>query len=124
MSAATRDLSWYDRWVAAKTVEVRDYDQPPDEPPQREPARLTIGDYLLVIARSEPARVRRVPSSAIVEDGTDDSGEFSCVECPCTARPVVRSKLEKCLGCERYYVEIEPGAVYVAYGEMPPPPLS
>lgn len=83
------------------------------------PFRLPF--WLLFIARIEPARVRRVPASAIVEERLDD--DVSLVACPCGAHPVVSSQLAKCGGCERYFARIEVGHIYVAYGAMAPPPL-
>jgi hypothetical protein len=87
------------------------------------PRRLGIADYLMVVARSEPARARRVPASAIVEEGCDDDGEFTLLACPCGAQPIVRSALAKCLGCERWFVQIQQGRLYVAYGAVAAPPL-
>lgn len=89
---------------------------------RRIPRRLGIADYLLTIARSEPARVRRVPSAAVVEEGDDDDGPFGMVTCPCGGRPIVRSVLEPCVGdCDRYYVRFDGGMVFVAYAGEPPP---
>lgn len=90
---------------------------------RKQPHRLGLADYLLLIARIDPARVRRVPSTAIAEEGADEIAEFAFVDCPCGARPVVRQTLEQCKGCERWYVLFEQGVVFVTYGEMAPPPL-
>lgn len=90
---------------------------------RKQPRRHGIPDYLLMIARIEPARVRRVPSVAIEDEGTDDAGGFAFVNCPCGARPIVRDDLEKCKGCERYYVLVSTGRVYLTYGAMSPPAL-
>jgi hypothetical protein len=127
------DIDWMQRWRDAGG----DFDWE-DEPARQQsgpfslfdslgrkiPRRLGIADYLLTIARSEPARVRRVPSQAVVEEGEDEHGSFSFVTCPCGARPVVRQRLEKCDGCARNYVRFEGGAVFVAYGDGGAPPLS
>jgi hypothetical protein len=89
---------------------------------RKQPRRFASPDYLLLLARIEPGRVRRVPASAIVSDASDDEGgELSLIECPCGARPVVRSALRECPGCERWYSHVGPGAVYVAYADAPPP---
>lgn len=90
---------------------------------RKQPNRLGAPFYLLLIAKVAPTRVRRVPAAAITEEGDDDDGGFSCVTCPCGARPIVRSRLGRCTDCERWYVRVELGAVWVAYGEMPPPPV-
>lgn len=91
---------------------------------RKQPRRHGLPDYLLLIARIAPGRVRRVPSSAIEDEGLDDElGDFAFVNCPCGARPVVRDDLEKCNGCERYYVLVERGRVYLTYGAMSPPEL-
>lgn len=124
MSAAPSDL---DRWIAAKRpIEFRHASSPFAEFDllgRKQPHRLGLPSYLLLIARLDPARVRRVPSSAITEEGQDETGEFSFVGCPCGAHPVAAAEMVKCSGCERYYVEFERGAVYVVYGAMEPPPL-
>jgi hypothetical protein len=91
---------------------------------RRIPRRLGLPDYLLVVARIEPARVRKVPSRAVVDDGHDDDGAFAFVDCPCGAKPIVRADLGKCSGCERYYVLVGSGSVFLTYGAMTPPPLS
>jgi hypothetical protein len=85
------------------------------------PRTITIVDYLLMIAQTNPGRVRRVPARAVVESGLDGEGFFSLVTCPCGARPVARIQLKKCPGCERHYVDIAEGTVYVAYGDGPLP---
>lgn len=132
MSAAEGDLTgadWLQRWRDADY----DFDFDRDERPQvylgpfgsvdglgrKIPRRLGIPDYLLTIARSEPARVRRVPSVAIIEE--DESDAF--VKCPCGAHPVAEARLVKCPGCERHYVRLDDGVVFVAYGNGPTPPL-
>lgn len=67
-------------------------------------------------------RVAVVPPGAIPEQGTDENGSFSFIQCPCGARPVARPEIEKCVGCERYYVVTpDAGKVIVAYGDMPIP---
>lgn len=87
---------------------------------RKNPRRLGHADYLLLIARSDPARVRRVPSIAVVEEGEDDQGPFAFITCPCGTRPVARTALAKCGGCDRNYVRFEQGTVFVAYaGEIP-----
>jgi hypothetical protein len=88
------------------------------------PRRLGLPDYLLWIARIDPARVRKVPARAIVDDGRDEDGEFTLVACPCGHQPVVRPALERCPGCERHFVHVEQGAVWVTYANMTPPPLT
>jgi hypothetical protein len=62
------------------------------------------------------ARMRVVPFRAVVEEGEDDEGSFALIECPCGQRPIVRSKLAACSGCERWYLKEE--NVLVLYGEM------
>lgn len=118
---------WAERW---RQAERRPHQQEPTGPfdqfdaiGRKRPQRLTIAHYLLEVARIDPERVRRVPAAAIEEEGVDEIGEFSYVKCPCGMRPVVRPTLEKCTGCDRNYVHIDLGAVYVAYGNMAPPPL-
>lgn len=91
---------------------------------RRAPRQLGLPDYLLVVARSEPARVRKVPRQAVVDDGHDDDGDFAFVACPCGARPIARERLERCSGCERYYVLVAAAQVFVTYGEMAPPPVA
>jgi hypothetical protein len=91
---------------------------------RRVPRQLGLPEYLLLVARIEPARVRRVPARAVVDDGIDDDGEWAFVACPCGAQPVVRRALEKCRACERYYVFISPGFVFLSYGSMTPPELA
>lgn len=91
---------------------------------RRQPRQLGLPDYLLMVARIQPARVRRVPARAVVDDGHDDDGDFAFVACPCGAKPIARGALAKCSGCERYYVLVAPGHVFLTYGEMTPPPLS
>lgn len=85
------------------------------------PRRLGLGDYLSAALQGSWDRVRRVPGSAITEDGVDDEGDFAFVACPCGAHPVVRDKVEKCPGCERWYLLVALGSVWVIYGEMTPP---
>lgn len=67
-------------------------------------------------------RLAIVPPTAIPEQGTDENGTYAFIECPCGAKPVARVAIERCVGCERYYV-ISPdgGRVVVLYGEMPIP---
>lgn len=86
------------------------------------PTHIGIGHYLLMIARSEPARVRPVPPGGVVEEGVDDEG-YALVACPCGARPIARERLAKCEGCERWYVYVDARRVFVVYGAMEPPPL-
>lgn len=86
---------------------------------RRQPRQLGVPDFLLFVARIDPTRVRRVPDLAVSEEGADDDGAFALVTCPCGARPVVRSRLVCCDGCQRHYVYV--GAVWVAYGDMPVP---
>jgi hypothetical protein len=87
---------------------------------RRVPTRLGLHHYLLVVARSDPDRVRPVPAAAVQDENTDDDGAFALVACPCEHKPVVRSRLEKCPGCERYYTLVGNG-VFVVYGAMTPP---
>lgn len=89
---------------------------------RQQPRHIGLPDYLLLVARIEPARVRLVPKTAIPEDGHDDDGPFAFVACPCGARPIVRAPLERCPSCERYYCLVFP-RVFVTYGAMAPPPL-
>ncbi len=112
-------MNWRERWLAAERHELT-Y----TKPEVKHPVRMDPGHYLLAIARIDPARVRRVPAAAIVEQGVDDDGDFSLVACPCGARPVIRLALIPCSGseCERWYVQVET-SVWVTYGAMTPPPL-
>lgn len=77
------------------------------------------------ILRAIPAlaeRVAVVPPRAVVEQGTDEKGPYSLIECPCSAKPVARVEIEKCPGCERYYACVpESDKVIVAYGDMDVP---
>lgn len=119
------EVDWLRRWRQAEARPVAHRAGGPfstfDELGRKSLRRLGLADYLLEVARSEPARVRRVPSKAIVEEGDDDAGPFSFVACPCGMRPVARSELVKCGGCERNYVRFEHGTVFVVYaGEVPP----
>jgi hypothetical protein len=66
------------------------------------------------------ARMRVVPSRAIAEEGEDDEGPFALIECPCGQRPIVRSNITPCGGCERWYLKDE--SVLVLYGDMELPP--
>ena len=86
------------------------------------PRRQGIEGYLLMIARIAPGRVRSIPTKAILEEG-DDEGPYALVSCPCGARPVVTERLAKCPDCERWYCYVGGRKVFVAYGEMTPPPL-
>lgn len=108
--------NWRERWLLAAGAY--------DPHGRRQPRRVDLPDYLLMIARIDPARVRRVPKRAIADDGVDEDGDFALVTCPCGARPVVRFELAKCSDCERYYTLIAPGYVFLTYGEMTPPPLA
>lgn len=114
--AMTEPGPWLDRWRAANDG----YDGLGRPQPRR---MFTVPGCLMMIARIEPARVRRIPVSAIAEEGVDDNGGFSMVACPCGAKPVAQERLAKCPGCERYYVHVRVGNVYVVYGAMEPPPL-
>lgn len=119
-------IDWMQRWRDAEGTRGRQESglfTTYDALGRKNPRRLGTPDYLLLIARADPARVRRIPASAIEEEGVDDIGEFSFVNCPCGQRPVVRPKLEKCNGCGRNYVRIEIGAIWVLYGDMPVPAL-
>lgn len=108
---------WLDRWRAANDGY--------DGLGRRQPRRIfTVPDCLLMVARIEPARVRRVPASAVAEDGADDEGGYSMVTCPCGGHPIARERLARCPGCERYYTHVRPGSVWVTYGAMSPPPLT
>jgi hypothetical protein len=61
-------------------------------------------------------RMREVPARAIAEEGEDDEGAFALVECPCGQKPIARSKLTPCSGCERWY--LKETSVLVLYGDM------
>lgn len=134
MGDGVEEVNWLERWRQAETREFPWRDEPRetvifgslDALGRKIPRRLVLADYLLLIARSEPARVRRVPSQAIVEETEDErEAPVSYVQCPCGEHPVVSATLEKCPGCERYYVRLEDGGlVFVVYGEMAPPPLT
>lgn len=126
------EVDWLERWHQAESREFPQLDRPRetvlfgsvDALDRKIPRRLEIADYLLLIARSEPARVRRVPASAVVEEAAEDETEVAYVTCPCGAHPVARPALEKCVGCERHYVRFEQtGMVFVCYGDMEPPLL-
>jgi hypothetical protein len=62
------------------------------------------------------ARMRVVPSRAIAEEGEDDEGVFALVECPCGQKPIARSTLTACGGCDRWYLKAT--SVLVLYGDM------
>lgn len=86
---------------------------------RRQPTRLGWPRIL----RSIPGlleRSRIVPAAAIAEQAHDDEGDYSLVACPCGHRPIVRSSLKKCDGCERYYVAFG-ASVFVTYGGMEVP---
>lgn len=87
------------------------------------PRHQGIEGYLLLVARLDPGRVRSVPARAVLEEGEDD-GPYALVACPCEHRPVVTSVLTKCPGCERWYVYVTGGKVFVAYGAMAPPAVT
>jgi hypothetical protein len=66
------------------------------------------------------ARMREVPARAVTEEGDDDEGAYSLIVCPCGQKPIVRSELRKCEGCERWYLRFE-RAAWVLYGDMDVP---
>lgn len=105
----------------------RPYDPSPfrqvDSLGRQVPRRLGVETYLLMFARMAPERVRRIPSTAILEEGEDEQGRYALVRCPCGGHPTVRARLQQCDGCGRFYVSLALGAVWVAYGDMPVPPL-
>lgn len=65
-------------------------------------------------------RTRKVPLRAVAEYGEDEDGEFALIECPCGAKPIAKTDIEKCPGCERYYLLTGKGPL-VLYGDMEPP---
>ena len=89
-------------------------------PPLR---RFGIHRLLLVVARSDPNRVRRVPAEVLTAEGYDEQGGWATLACPCGAEVTARAELAKC-ACERWYTLVGPGAVFVAYGDMPAPARS
>lgn len=107
---------------------MRPYDPSPfrqvDGLGRQVPRRLGVETYLLMVARIEPERVRRIPSVAVLEEGEDDDGRFALVSCPCGGHPTVRAALVKCEGCQRFYALMGLGSVWVAYGDMAVPPLT
>lgn len=84
---------------------------------RRLPRRLPMTHFIELAVRSKPDRLREVPRRAVADDGVDDDGHFAMVECPCGGKPIVRYPIEKCGGCERYYVLVAP-TVFVLYGDM------
>lgn len=84
--------------------------------------RLPMTTYIDLMMRSKPERVREVPRAAIEEDGHDDDGPFAMVKCPCGHQPIAHYCIEKCSGCQRYYLTFGP-KVFVIYGDMEPPAL-
>jgi hypothetical protein len=101
--------------------------RPVDRLGRQEPRRLGVGMLLdagieLGARRLDEDwsdRVRRVPARAVVDVGEDEDGLFALVLCPCEAKPIARSGLTKCPGCERWYTYHQ--RVYVVYGDMDPP---
>lgn len=87
---------------------------------RRQPRRLSIATLLGTARYTASERLRKVPAAAIVGAGDDDSGDFSLVSCSCGHRPVVRIDLNKCPGCERWFM-VTGGQVWVVYGDMEPP---
>jgi hypothetical protein len=87
---------------------------------RKQPRRLPLTEYIELMARSAGDRFREIPRVAIEEDGVDDDGPFAMVRCPCGRQPIVRYSIDKCAGCERYYVLCVP-SVFVIYGDMEPP---
>lgn len=83
---------------------------------RKQPTRMSFLHLVRAIP-GLPGRLGRVPAAAIVEQGNDGIGEYSLVQCPCSAHPIVRPSIAKCDGCERYYVSYGV-VVMVAYGEM------
>lgn len=89
---------------------------------RRLPRKLPLTNYVELAMRSKPERVREIPRSAITEDGVDEEGHFAMVTCPCGRHPIARYQIEKCPGCERFYLLVAP-LVFVLYGDMEPPAL-
>lgn len=90
-----------------------------DRVDRKEPTLFEVAHYIL-FAPGLKQRSRNVPLKAIAEHGEDDDGPFALVECPCQSKPVVRATIEKCPGCERYYM-LTAKRVIVVYGAMKPP---
>jgi hypothetical protein len=80
---------------------------------------LELPHYLLQVDLLKQ-RARKVPVRAVAEYGEDEDGEFALIECPCGARPIAKTIIEKCRGCERYYLLTRKGPL-VLYGDMEPP---
>lgn len=93
---------------------------PADRLDRRQPHRIPISNYLELAIRSAPGRLREVPRGAIEEDGFDEEGAFALVNCPCGGHPIARYSIDKCNGCQRYYVCAGP-KTFVIYGRMDPP---
>lgn len=85
------------------------------------PRRFDLDVYLAMLHERAPERMRLVPACAIAEQGVDDEGDFSLVDCPCGAKPVVRTSIAPCGGCERWYAHLRVDRVVVVYGGMTPP---
>lgn len=83
--------------------------------------RLPLTLYIELMVRSNSDRLRKVPRSAIEEDGADDDGPFAMVRCPCGRQPIARYSIDKCVGCSRSYVLVMP-TVFVMYGAGMDPP--
>jgi hypothetical protein len=122
MPTAARLLGSLRRWGRQRARPVGGPFTDRDSFGRQLPTHIGIGHYLLTIARSDPARVRLVPAGGIVEEGVDEES-YALVACPCGARPVVRERLLKCEGCERWYCYVDGHRLFVVYGAMSPPPL-
>lgn len=104
-----------DRWVRS------DDDRTRDLLGRLKPQRLTFAKFVDHIP-GLAERVRKVPSSAVVDESQKPGEETANVQCPCGAHPVAEEHLTECPGkCGRWY--IYNAAVYVVYGSMEPPPL-
>lgn len=88
---------------------------------RKQPRRIPVTTFLSTARHTASEHLRKVPSRAVEEQGRDDAGDYSLVNCPCGGHPVVRALIAQCPGgCERWYVA--PGAqVWVVYAGMEPP---
>jgi hypothetical protein len=92
-----------------------DHDSEYDAFERKVPKKIDLGLALRAFP-ALAARMRVVPARAVVEEGEDDEGLFALIECPCGQRPIVRSTLTACGGCERWY--LKGASVLVLYGDM------